>query len=107
MTKFSVSKSQAVKSARNGEYEDLHWHKYDCRDAYETSLLTVQERDVQVRKVLAVPSASVFLVAPPDDTELKLLQSTKHDVSGVYKFFENGKVGTRGNMKLDVVRRRD
>ena len=35
------------------------------------------------------------------DTELHLLQSTKHDVSGSYKFFKDGKVGVRGNMKLD------
>ena len=38
---------------------------------------------------------------PPDDAELQLLQSTKHDVSGSYKYFKDGKVGVRGNMKLD------
>ena len=51
--------------------------------------------------MLAVPSTRVFLVSPPDDAELKLLQTTKHDVSGCYAFFKNGKVGPRGNMKID------
>ena len=82
LTKFSVFKSQAVKSTRNGEYEDLHWHRLDCRDAYVQSPLTFRELGRDVPKVLAVPSTSVFLVSPPDDTELQLLQSTKHDVSG-------------------------
>jgi hypothetical protein len=101
VTSKGVFKSQADKSTRNGEYEDLHLHQFDCRDAYEQSPLTVREVGLHVRKVLAVPSTSVFLVSPPDDTELQLLQSTKHDVSGSYKFFKDGKVGVRGNMKLD------
>ena len=58
LTKFTVSKSQTVKSARHGEYKDLHWHRLD-----EHSPLTFREVEVDVRKVLAVPSTSVFLVS--------------------------------------------
>ena len=47
------------------------------------------------------PAPVFFLVSTPDDAELKLLQTTKHDVSGCYNFFKNGKIGPRGNMKID------
>ena len=62
-TSSGVYKSQADKfthTGKYGKYEDLHWHQVDGREAYERWPLTVREVEVDVRKVLAVPSTSVF-----------------------------------------------
>ena len=48
LTSNSVFKSQVDKFIRNGEYTDLHLHRFDCRDAYEQSPLTVQEVGLHV-----------------------------------------------------------
>ena len=46
-------------------------------------------------------SVRVCVLSPPDDAELRVLQSSKHDVSSTLKFFQGGKLGLRGNMRLD------
>ena len=49
----------------------------------------------------ALESIAVNVIDVPDDAELRVLQSTRHDVSGTLKYVQDGKVGAKGLMKLD------
>jgi hypothetical protein len=60
VTSKGVFKSQADKFTHSDKYEDSHWHRLDCRDAYEHSPLTVENLVVMFKKCWRFPAPEFF-----------------------------------------------